>query len=414
MRDTSLLRILLALPQTFVVGHEFDDEGVIVDVQPTFRLPRCSSCKRKIRSVYDRRQRTWRHIDLGGIKCEIRYTVRRVDCPTCGVHVEDVPWAPAGSGFTYAFEEQTAYLAQRADRTTVTTMMRVAWRTVGAIIRRCIQRKRSPIENDQLDHLRLIGVDELSYRRHHKYITVVVDHERGHVVWAAEGKSAETLGKFFERLGTARCAKLEAVTIDMSGAYIKAVSEASPQALIVFDRFHVQRLAHEALDEVRRDEVRKSETKAAKDGLKKTRTALQKNPWNLTTFETDKLEHLKATNGRLYEAYLLKESLIAILDRRQVNVAAKKLDEWLAWVKRSRLQPFVKLAKTIDKHRDGILAYVRTRLNNGRTEGLNGKVRTITRRAFGFHGASSLIAMIFLCCSGLYLEPAHIFPYWTH
>lgn len=131
--------------------------------------------------------------------------------------------------------------------------MRVAWDTVGSIIQRVVVRRQRP---DLLDGLTHIGVDELSYRRHYEYITVVVDDRRGHVVWAHPGKSAETLKAFFDELGTERCGKLEAVTIDMSGAYIKAVTECSPQAQIVFDRFHVQRLVQDAVDEVRRDEVR--------------------------------------------------------------------------------------------------------------------------------------------------------------
>jgi len=410
MRATSVLRILLALPNTIVVGFEFDDVGLIVDVRPTWRVARCSDCGSKC-AGYDERTRTWRHLDLAGIQCRVRYALRRVNCPGCGVKVEEVPWAESGSGFTLPFEGHTAYLAQRTDKTTVVEQMRIAWPTVGKIIQRFMRRAHK--DTDRLDGLRFIGVDELSYRRHHEYVTVVVDHERGEIVWAAEGKSAATLKSFFERLGEARCAELEAVTIDLSGAYIKAVTEATPNAKIIFDRFHVQRLAHNAVDEVRREEVRKADT-ADKKPLKKTRWALQKNPWNLTRLERDKLESLQRANQPIFRAYLLKESLIAILDRRQVHVASAKLDEWLAWARRSRLKPFVKLARTIAKHRDGILEYVRTRLNNGRTEGLNGKARTITRRAYGFHSASSLIAMLFLCCGGIQAHPAHIFPFLTH
>src|SRR5690606_38136505 len=131
---------------------------------------------------------------------DLRYEQRRVSCRSCGVVVERVPWAEPGSGFTLPMEEHTAYLAQRADRTTVTTLMRVAWRTVGSIIRRAVRRHRSRM-GDPLDGLRIIGVDELSYRRHHEYITTVVDHERGVVVWAAKGKNADTLKAFFELLG---------------------------------------------------------------------------------------------------------------------------------------------------------------------------------------------------------------------
>lgn len=412
MRATSVLRVLLALQQTRVVRFEFDDECLTVDVAPTWRVPRCGDCKRKVDAYYDRRERRWRHLDLGGIMVYVRYRIRRVRCESCGVVVEHVPWADTGSRFTLPMETHVAYHAQRTDRTTVTKLLRIAWRTVGSIVRRFVHRHRAR-DGDPLDGLRIIGVDELSYRRHHQYVTTVVDHERGVVVWAGEGKSAKTLNAFFKALGPERCAQLEAVTIDMSGAYIKAVTEASPQAQIIFDRFHVQRLAHEAVDEVRREEVRKAKA-ADKGKLKNTRWSLHKNPWNLTPLEREKLTMLEETNAPIYRAYLLKESLLAILDRRQVNVAARKLDEWLAWARSSGLPPFVRLAKTIEQHRDGILAYVRSGLNNGRIEGLNGKARVITRRAYGFHSASALIAMLFLCCGGIAAHPAHTYPFWTH
>lgn len=346
------------------------------------------------------------------MKTVLRYEIRRVNCPRCGVRVEQVPWAAPGSFFTLAFEEHTAYLAQQCDRTTVTKLMRVSWRTVGTIIRRVVDRHEEVV-GDRLDGLRLIGIDELSYRRHHKYVTVVVDHERGKIVWAAEGKSAATLKRFFDELGPERCSELEAVTIDLSSAFIKAVTEASPHARIIFDRFHVQRLAHDALDEVRREEVRKA-AGDEKDVLKRTRWALQKNPWNLVGFEHGKLADLQRSNSPIYRAYLLKESLLAVFDRRQINVARRKLLEWIGWAKRSRLPAFAKLAKSIKKHSAGILAYVQTRANNGRVEGLNGKARTITRRSYGFHSSSALIAMLFLCCGGINVAPAHIRPGFTH
>jgi transposase len=238
---------------------------------------------------------------------------------------------------------------------------------------------------------------------------VVVDHITARIVWAHRGKNAETLKAFFDELGPERCAKLEAITIDMSAAYIKAVTEATPEAQLIFDRFHVQRLAQDALDQVRRAEVREADVED-KRALKKTRWALLKNPWNLSRVEQEKLSTLPAVNMRLYHAYLLKEALAAVLDRGQINVATRKLDEWISWARHSRLAPFQKLAETIHKHAAGILAYVSSGLSNGRTEALNGKARTITRRAYGFHSARSLIAMLFLCCSGIHLEPIFNYP----
>jgi len=200
----------------------------------------------------------------------LRYQLRRVDCRECGVLAELVPWAEHGAGFTHDFEQTTAYLAQRTDQTSVSTLLRIAWATVGRIVMRVVDRL---LPEDRLEGLTIIGVDELSYRRHHEYVTVVVDHLKARIVWVRPGKNADTLKEFFADLGPERAGKLEAVTIDMSGAYIQAVTEASPQAQIIFDRFHVQRLAHDALDQVRREQVRDLRERDDTDGaraLKKT------------------------------------------------------------------------------------------------------------------------------------------------
>ena len=191
----------------------------------------------------------------------------------------------------------------------------------------------------------------------------------------------------------------------MSAAYIDAVTTRAPQAKIVFDKFHVQRLAQRALDDLRRAEVRRFEDVGERGALKKTRWALLKNPWNLTPLERERLAHLQRTNRRLYRGYLLKEALAEILGRRQLQVVRDKLLEWISWATRSRLASFKKVAGTIKKYFEGVVAIVATGLNNGRTEGLNGKIRVITRRAYGFHSASALISFIFLCCSGLVLHP---------
>lgn len=408
MRATTLLRRVLSLKQTRILGVEFGPFGVEVEVAPTIRVPYCSRCLRRARRVYDSRRREWRHLDFAGMEVTLAYEQRRVDCRHCReVCVELVPWADARSGFTRDFEDQTAYLAQVTDRTTVCRLMRVSWRTVGRIIERVVARLGPA---DRLDGLEYIGVDELSYRRHHEYITSVVDHVGAKVVWAKKGKSAATVDEFFKALGPERAAKLKGVTMDMSKAYIEAVERGAPQAQIIFDRFHVQRAVQEAVDQVRRDQVRLLAGTDDGKALKKTRWALLKNPWNLTDREEDKLADLQRLNRPLYRAYLLKESLAAIFDRKQVYVARRKLLEWCTWAARSRLPPFKKVAAMIRSHLEGILAFIATGLSNGAIEGLNGKIRTITRRAYGFHSAASLISFIFLCCSGLVLHPVFKTP----
>jgi hypothetical protein len=181
-------------------------------------------------------------------------------------------------------------------------------------------------------------------------------------------KDAATSAPSSKSLGKGRCAKLEAVTLDLSAAYIKAVTEASPDARLIFDRFHVQRLAHDALDTVRRQQWRTADADD-KQAFNGTRFALQKNPWNLTDVEQGKLTDVQRTNRPLYRAYLLKETLAKILDGAQVNVARDKLLDWIAWATRSRLPPFRRVARTIKKHIEGIVAYVATGLNSGRKRG---------------------------------------------
>lgn len=407
MRATTLLSILLGLKKTRIDAFRFSDTGLVVDVRPSYRVARCSGCSRRVRAVHDRRERTWRHLDLAGMELVLRYRIRRVACRRCGVQTESVPWAEHAVGFTRQFEQMTAYLAQRTDQTTVCAALRIAWVSVGRIVARVVERLGPA---DRLEGLTHIGVDELSYRRHHEYVTVVVDHVSGHVVWVRPGKNAETLKQFFTELGPDRSGQLEAVTIDMSAAYIQAVTDCSPQARIIFDRFHVQRLAHDALDTVRREQVRELAGTAEAKSIKRSRFALHKNPWNLTQPEAAKVAEVQKTNRPLYRAYLLKETLAGILGGRQVNVARRKLGEWITWATRSRLAPFQKLARTVRKHLDGILGYVASGLSNGRAEGMNGKIRTITRRAYGFHDAGSLIGLIFLCCAGLTLAPVRNWP----
>jgi transposase len=414
MRASTVLRIILAIQQLVVRNLYFEDQGLVAEVAPRGRSMRCGECGRKARRVKDRRSRRWRHLDLAGMTVHLKYSIRRVHCDACGaVKTERVPWAAPDSGFTHAFEERAAYLAQQSSSTAVSKLLRVTWRTVGRIIRRVVHRELDA-SGVRLDGLKHIGIDELSYRRHHEYVTVVVDHERGVVVWSSKGKNAKTLKAFFEELGPERCAAIESVTIDMSRAYISVVKDQVPHARLVFDRFHVQRLVQDALDETRRDEVRAAETKEEKKVLKNTRWSLLKSPWNLTEADHLTLEQLEEANMSIFRGHILKDSFAGILDGRQINVARGRLLRWIADARGSGLDHFVRAAGTIERHRDGILEYVRTRFSNARTEGLNGKIRTITRRAFGFHSASALIAMIFLCCGGVHVTPAFSAPEGFH
>lgn len=406
MRVTKLARILIGVASLFVTGVYLGEACVIMPVKPSWRLPRCSKCGR-ICSGYDHRSKPvrWVHLGVGEMRLILEYAPRRVQCPDCGVRVEMVPWARPGSRFTRPFEEMTAYLAQITNKTEVAKMMGISWRTVGNIVERVVADKLDP---KRLDGLKRIGVDEFSYRKHHRYITTVVDHETRRIVWAKEGKSSETLDAFFKELGEERAKQIEIVTVDMSAAFTKSIRDKAPKAEIVYDLFHVLKLASEAVDDVRREKVRQlrslDDTEEAA-AIKKSRYALLKNPWDLSDKEWDKLSAVQKHNAPLYRAYLLKESLAAVFLETTIDDAARELERWLAWASRSKLKPFVKVAKTIREHKTGVLAYVSTKLTNGLVEGFNNKLRMIARRAFGFHSAGALIGMLFLCCGGVSVNP---------
>lgn len=403
MRVTTLLRGLLAVTALLVTAVRFDDGVLVVSVRPRWRKPRCGECEQPAPG-YDclSQPRRWRSLPFGLFDVFLEYTMRRVDCPRCGVRVELVPWATAASRFTSHFEQLVAFLAQMTDKTTITKLLGLSWRAVGTIIERVIDGCLQP---ERLDGLRRVGIDEFSYRKRHNYVTVVFDHDRGRAVWAAEGRSAATLHRFFDELGEQRCAQLQTITMDMSAGYLAAINDRVPHVQIIFDRFHVQRLASDAVDEVRRESWRELRDTPEGYAIKNSRWALLKNSWNLTRNQSQKLSEVQRTNKRLYRAYLLKEALGAALDYRQPWRARKELDDWLAWASRSRLEPFLRVARTIRGRKEGILAYIAERLTNGVVEGMNNRLRMVARRAFGFHSAGALIAMLYLCCGGIALNP---------
>jgi transposase len=403
MRVTTVFRKLLGVRRVSVKGVLFTMSGeLLLEVGPGWRRPRCGRCGR-LAPGYDRKPyRRWQHCGFGSTVVRLGYAPRRVQCGRCGVRTEQVPWGAGESRFTWAFEEVVGYLAQITDQTKVTKLTGISWPTVGGIVERVVGRR---LDAQRLVGLRRIGVDEFSYRRRHRYLTVVVDHDRRRVVWAGEGRSGEVLAAFFTLLGEKGRRGIREVTIDMAGGYIEAVKRYLPQARIIFDRFHVQRLASDAVDEVRRSLVRELAGTEEARSIKRTRFVLLKSPRHLTGQEHERLSELQRTNRRLYRAYLLKEALASALDYRTPWIARAKLRAWMGWAARSRLKPFTRVARTIRKHLEGILAYVRTRLTNGVVEGLNTKLRMVTRRAFGFHSAQALISMLFLNCGGIQLNP---------
>ena len=399
MRVTTLLNKLLNLQGLRVTGVRFEGGVMVVSVHRTFRLLTCPRCGRRKRGRESRRVRRWRHMSIWGNEVWVEGEIRRLRCPKCAAVVtETVPWARHDSDFTRPFEDAVVLLAQQTSKTAVAKLTGIAWVTVGSIVERVVAEKLDPV---RLEDLRRIGVDEISFRKRHRYLTVVTDHDRRRVVWVAEGKSSDVLKSFFQQIGPAACELIEVVTMDMSAAYRKAVNETLPNAEIVFDHFHIAKLANEALNEVRRGLVRAAADPEEKKQVKGTMWAMLHRMENASDKHFEVLRQIRPRQP-LGRAYLLKESLLDIL-RSAVPDQEPALCGWLAWAARCRLQPFVKLGRTIRDHFAGVVALFKQRITNGLAEGMNNKIRLISHRAYGFHSAPPLIAMTYLCCGGITL-----------
>ena len=411
MRITTFLNGTIGLPGLWVKGIRVvagsggEAPTVVIEIRRRFRKLTCPECGTQVRGRFEEKKRCWRHLGIWGHRTYLEGPIRRLRCPECcAVQTEEVPWARPGSWFTRTFEDAVGLLAQQLSRTAVAELTGISWRTVGSIAKRLVEEN---LDEDRFENLRRIGVDEISYRKHHNYLTVVVDHDRDRVIWVGVGKGGDTLAEFFHELGPERAGRLELASIDMSAGYEKALRAYAPQAKIVFDRFHVAKLANEALTEVRREEANKL-APYERAALKGTRWILLKRRERLDAEQEATLAAIKHTNAPVYRASLLKESFLDIFTSRDRPTATRRLRDWLAWACRSRLRSFVRLGRTVRKHLDGILAFIDSGLTNARLEGMNNKIRLLSHRAFGFHSAAPLIATIYLCCGGIDLPQLHL------
>lgn len=416
MQESTLWRRLLGVEKTTVierVEYDADEQIVIAQVRLSGKLkPRCGRCGARA-GGYDSGEgrRRWRALDLGTMPVWLEADAPRVNCREHGVTVALVPWARHGAGHTRFFDEQVAWLATVTSKSAACELMRIAWRTVGSIITRVW----GDIEklHDRFAGLRRIGIDEISYKRGHRYLTIVVDHDTGRLVWAAPGRDKATLVRFFDALGPERSRQITHVSADGAEWISSVVAEHCPNAVRCADPFHIVKWATEALDEVRRqawnDARRAGATRSNGRGrrdasgharaLKNARYALWKNPENLTSRQQEKLAWIAKTDPRLHRAYLLKEGLRLVF-QLDYDDAVTALDKWISWARRSRIPAFIDLQRRIVKHRASILAAIEHGLSNGRIESVNTKIRLITRVAFGFRSPDALIALAMLTLGG--------------
>ena len=428
-----LLNVKDIIVESIKVEEKQGLKSLHIHLKPSKRYRfRCSCCQR-VCPIYDgesgKEPGVWRSLDWGGLQVFLHFPTCRVNCPEHGVKVSYVPWAFAHSHFTRAFDLLAAWLATTGSKSTVSELMRIDWKTVG----RCINRARCFLEPDpskRFDHLSKIGIDETSYQSGHKYLTVVVNHNDGSVVWAHEGHDTQTLSLFFEQLTEEQRQSIKVVSGDGARWIDACIKKYIPHASRCMDRFHVVQWANEALDEVRRHLWRQAshQLKQLIDGYKKTKGkknltdkqklelqkqtqevsrlkggkfALGKDPNNLTSRQETYLKAVETCSPRLFRAYSLKETLRLALKATSVEQADELIDSWrnMAW--RSKIPQMVELNRKIKRHKSNILNAIHCRLSNGRVEAINNKIQLIIRKSFGFKNEQSLINMILLVCSSL-------------
>ncbi|MGH3097160.1 MAG: ISL3 family transposase [Streptosporangiales bacterium] len=419
MRGGMVWARLLGVEKAAVQDVEFDEdrEVLIAHVRPYRREQRrCGVCRRRCgRWDAGEGRRWWRALDLGTVQAFVEADAPRVRCADHGVVVAAVPWARHGAGHTYCFDDTVAWLATACSKSAVTKLMRVAWRTVGSIVTRVCD--DIDAVTDRFAGLARIGIDEISYKKNHKYLTIVVDHDSGRLVWAEPGRDAATLATFFDTLGADRCAQLTHISADGAGWIARMVAQRAPQATLCIDAFHVVAWATEALDEVRRaawNTARRgagSGQRSTAGGrviklgrgdakkLKRARWALWKNPCDLTDAQRAKLDWIAKTDPRLYRAWLLKEGLRWVFHVKG-DAGKQALDRWISWARRCRIPVFVELQRKIVKHLEAIHAALEHALSNALIESTNTNIRVLTRTAFGFKDPHALIALAMLSLGG--------------
>ena len=404
----SLVKATVELQGFRVVEVAGGAAGLVATIAPDRRYaPRCGRCLAPARYRDTRRPRRFRHVPLWGIPVALCYAPRRVRCPRCaGVHVEAMPWVRGTQQMTHALMVTLATWARALPWQQVARLFRCSWGTVATAVEEAVT---YGLAHRDLDHLTHLGIDEISRKRGHVYVTNVYDLARKRLVWSGEGRSTATFDAFFDFLGPEKTAALEGICCDMWQPYIDVIKARAPQAVLVFDKFHIVRHLMEAVDQVRRDEVREKGP-AHKALMYKTRFLWLKNPWNLTEHQAHRLSALERLNLKINRAYLLKELFRHFWQYRRTGWAKRYLKKWFWWATHARLAPMRDFAWLVRRHEDDILNYFRMPIDNGTVEGLNNKAKLVIHKAYGFRTAKNYIRNLYHCLADLPLpQTVHTF-----
>lgn len=353
----------------------------------------CPVCGKEC-SVHDSKERTWRHLNFFQYKAFIHCKVPRCDCNDHGVKQVEVPWTRQGAGFTLLFEAFIMVLVKDMPVNAIAKLIGINSDSIWRIIDHYVAEAYDSID---FSDVTTIGLDETSSKRGHNYITLFVDLDKSKVLYATEGKDASTIKSFKETFENhnGNVSSVENISCDMSPAFIKGVNNHFPDADITFDKFHVIKRINEAVDNVRREELK------ANDILKSTRYIWLKNPKNLTIKQQEQMQPLSKMNLKTLRAYNIKLKLQEFYEINDKAAALSHLKKWFFWATHSRLEPMKEAAYFIKRHWDGIVKYTTTKITNGVLEGINSIIQAVKRRARGYGTTKHFISMVYLVCSDL-------------
>jgi len=377
----SILRKTLGLKSHRVEKVWPSGGEVLVRIVPKERSrPICSSCGSRMSRYDTLGQRRWNHVPLWGIRVKLLYSPRRGNCARCGVIVEAMPWSRGKSPLSLPLIIVLATLAKLLAWEEVSRLCGVHWNTVRSAVENAVEHG---LENRDSAGVIAIGIDEISRRKGHKYVTMVYDLTRMRLIWCGEGRSKETLRGFFAEWGEERARAIQAVCLDMWKPYEDVIDEQAPGVIKVFDKFHIVKHLLDAVDKVRKEEAARLK-ESDPELLKKTRYIWLKNPWNLTEGQHVRLSDLEKLNLKINRAYILKESFRDLWDYIYPGNAEKFLDHWIWMATHSRLEPLRDFAWMLKRHKEGILNYFKSRISNGAVEGMNRKAKVVSQRAYGY------------------------------
>lgn len=394
MDELGLFTQALGLTKPWLVSDlKFSKEEGRLDLWIDFvkgaKFP-CPSCDQtKEGEVHDTQERTWRHLNFFQYETYLHARVPRLRCGDCGVKQVEVPWARPGSGFTLLFELLVLSLAREMSVAAVAEMTGEHANRLWRILEHYVERARQAVD---LSGFRKLGIDEFSLRKGHVYMTTFSDLEASRVVFLGEGRKRGVIQDFTRDLEARGIDphQIEVICCDMWDPYLSGIGKLLKDSRVVFDRFHVMNQINKALEMVRREEQRNNSV------LKKSRFLWLKNPKNLTARQAVRLRMLKRLDLKTVRAYHLKLALARFWDMADPAEAVAYLKRWYFWATHSRLQPVIQAARTIKRYWKGVISFLETRVTNGMVEGLNSKIKTAIKRAYGFKHVSYLRTIVYL------------------